>query len=109
MRFTRIRGTHATTFIEQIVAWPIAIPERVPIAKIGIDHHWMVEFELGDFSDDAITHFFALEFRAVHPNHTEARRLELSLSRAQPWEGSIAIPTLEGPNIEQHHLPAQCG
>ncbi len=67
----------------------------------------MMQPEFPDLCDNAVSFSFMGKFWTVNANHTQAALFQFGFKFVQSREGSITVPAIKGPEIDEHHIAAQ--
>src|SRR3984893_13481181 len=93
--------------IDEIGSWPIFVTERLPDRVTIVDDDGIVDFQ----TSDGLAHIadipFEREFRRVYTDDDKAVIPVFLSPGPDIGQRMQAIDTIEGPEIDQHHLAAQ--
>src|ERR1700730_2678779 len=93
--------------IDEIGSWPIFVTERLPDRVTIVDDDGIVDFQ----TSDGLAHIadipFEREFRRVYTDDDKAAIPVFLSPGPDIGQRMQAIDTIEGPEIDQHHLAAQ--
>ena len=93
--------------IDEERVWPVFVGVQVPNFEVGIEDHGIRNTEFGNRLLDILLFAFDGKLWRVNADDREAQSFVLSVEGFDGGNGSDAIPTGVGPNVDEHWLAAQ--
>ncbi len=93
-----------TTLVDQIESRPVLITQGLPVRKIVVDHHRMMQLELCDLFDNVCANALMWKLRTVYPDDGQSFGSEAMFDRPEPRERPITVPAAKCPDVNEHDV-----